>query len=66
MSMVEMPYILVQCVVLVCIVYPLVQYTSSAAHFFYYLLLTVQSIVFYTSFGMVGPATAAASWLCRA
>lgn len=53
MSLVELPYILAQCVMFVCIMYPMVDFRTEADSFFFYYLITFLSIVFYASFGMV-------------
>lgn len=51
-SMVELPYQLVQVIVFVCIMYPMLFFVRSAAHFFFYLLLSFLTLMFYVAFGM--------------
>lgn len=52
MALVEIPYVIAQVILFVCIMYPMVGYASDAGRFFYYMLMTFLSLIFYTSFGM--------------
>lgn len=52
LNVVEMPYQFVQVCFFVCILYPMLFFIRSAAHFFFYLAMTLLSLMFYVSFGM--------------
>lgn len=47
----ELPYLAVQSILFVCIVYPLIAYINTAAHFFFYLLMTFLALNFFLTFG---------------
>ena len=56
----EFPYQLVQACLYTCILYPMLFYNNSAICFFYYLCMTLLSLMLYVAFGMVrnyGPGT---------
>ncbi|KAG1677137.1 hypothetical protein FOA52_000943 [Chlamydomonas sp. UWO 241] len=52
MSLVEVPYQVVQAVVFVSINYWMVAFIATADHFFYYLFMTLLSLMMYVSLGM--------------
>ena len=43
-----------QAIIFVCIFYPMLGFASSAAHFFYFLAMTLLSLMFYVAYGQVG------------
>ena len=49
----ELPYQVVQACLYTCILYPLLFYNPSASSFFFYLCMTLLSLMFYVAFGMV-------------
>lgn len=51
LAIVELPYIAAQAVIFVCIIYPMIHFVRTAAHFFFYLLLVMQTLAFYVCFG---------------
>ena len=55
----------VQISIFVCILYPMLFFIRTAAHFFFYLCMALLSLMFYVSFGMVSGGTGRASGLGR-
>jgi ABC-type multidrug transport system permease subunit len=50
-AVVELPYLLVQAMLFVPVAYWMIAFQASAAKFFYYLLMFLATITFYTIFG---------------
>ncbi|GAX73712.1 hypothetical protein CEUSTIGMA_g1165.t1 [Chlamydomonas eustigma] len=50
-SLVELPYQIVQAIVFVCIFYPMLGFVMTAGHFFYYLCMVFCSLMYYVAFG---------------
>ncbi|KAG1677139.1 hypothetical protein FOA52_000945 [Chlamydomonas sp. UWO 241] len=52
MSLVEVPYQIVQVVVFICIMYPMVSFVMTAESFFFYMFMNLLSLMMYVSMGM--------------